>query len=66
MITAAGIVVNGFDTVEKEFITVTEIQKRAFVHEELDARLRSDRAGGVAVVPHQTNEPAQIWNNDVG
>jgi hypothetical protein len=66
MIAVTGVIINGIDLVKKEFIAVTEIQKRAVVHEELDARLRTYRTRGIAVVPHQPHESAEIGNNNVG
>jgi len=65
VIAATCIVVDGFEPIEKEFIAVTEIQKRAVMHKELYARLWSNRPSRVSIVPYQTNESPEIWNNDV-
>jgi hypothetical protein len=58
MIAPARVVVNGVNFVEQEFVTITEIQKRAVMHKEFNPALRSDGAGDVTIVPHQTDEPA--------
>jgi hypothetical protein len=66
MIAPARVVVDGVNPVEKEFITIAEIQKREIMHKEFNPALRSDGAGDVAIVPHQSDEPAEIRNNDIG
>ena len=49
MIAAARVIVDGIDAIEKEFVTIAEIQKRLIMDKELDSGLRSDGAGDVAI-----------------
>src|SRR5688500_7855571 len=65
MVAAARAVVDRVNLVEQEFVTVTEIYKRAVMDIELNAGLRSDGAGDVTVVIHQTDERAEIRHDDV-
>ena len=48
-----GVIADRFDAVKEKFITVTKIQKRAIMDKECNAALGSNRAGSVAIVPHQ-------------
>src|SRR5919108_1532839 len=65
VIAAARIVLNSFEAVEEPFIAITEIEKCAVMHKKLNTSLRPDGPGSITVVPRQSNECAQVGNNDI-
>jgi hypothetical protein len=66
VIAATSVVFYSFEPIEEEFIAVTEVEKCAVMHPELNATLRPDGASGITVVPCQSNKCAEVWNNDIG
>ncbi len=66
MVAVTCVIADRLDAVKEKFITVTKIQKRAIMDKEFNARLGPNRAGSVAIVPHQAYERAEIRDDDIG